>query len=159
MLKVILGSLGAFLIFDNLVSWKWLVVGRNGVKFGPQRWEFSVYRIVAKLLQELQPLCYSFLRGQVIVCHLVKQSTKPLAFLFSTFANLIFYETFEILTLLGLIKELRIYMLPLTVIIWTVKNSKSHIGVQPLGFALSDIEMLNSRSHCCWSLISCKRLC
>ncbi len=33
--KVILGSLGAFPIFDKPVSRKWLVVERNGVKFGP----------------------------------------------------------------------------------------------------------------------------
>ena len=33
--KVILGSFGAFPIFD-LISQKWLVVEQNGVKFGPQ---------------------------------------------------------------------------------------------------------------------------
>ena len=49
MVKVILGSLGAFPIFDNLVSCKWLVVERNGVKFGPQGWVFSIYRILVKL--------------------------------------------------------------------------------------------------------------
>ncbi len=47
--KVILWSLGEFLIFDNLVSWKWQVVERNGVQFGHQGWVFSVYRILAKL--------------------------------------------------------------------------------------------------------------
>ncbi len=35
MVKVILGSLGALPIFDNLVPCRWLVVERNGVKFGP----------------------------------------------------------------------------------------------------------------------------
>ncbi len=47
--KVILGSLGAFPIFDNLVPWKWMVVEWNGVKFGPKGWVFSVYRILVKL--------------------------------------------------------------------------------------------------------------
>ena len=35
MVKVILGSFGALPIFDNLVSRKWLVPKRDGVKFGP----------------------------------------------------------------------------------------------------------------------------
>ncbi len=35
-IKVILGSLGAFPIFEKPVSRKRLVVERNGVKFGPQ---------------------------------------------------------------------------------------------------------------------------
>ncbi len=35
-LKVILGSLGAFPIFGNFVSRKRLVVEPNGVKFGPR---------------------------------------------------------------------------------------------------------------------------
>ncbi len=42
MVKVILGSFGAFPIFDNRVSRKRLVVERNGEKFGP-RGEYSVY--------------------------------------------------------------------------------------------------------------------
>ena len=41
-LNVILGSFGAFPIFDNLVSRKRLVVERNRVKFG-LRGEYSVY--------------------------------------------------------------------------------------------------------------------
>ncbi len=49
MLKAILGSLGAFPIFDNLVSRKWLEVERSRVKFWPQRYVFSVYRILVKL--------------------------------------------------------------------------------------------------------------
>ena len=49
MVKVILWSLGAFPIFDNLVPWRWRVVERNGVQFGPQGWVFSVYRILVKL--------------------------------------------------------------------------------------------------------------
>ncbi len=48
-MKVILGSVGAFPIFDSLVSFKWLVVERNRVKFGPQGRVFSVYRILVKL--------------------------------------------------------------------------------------------------------------
>ena len=36
MLNVILGSFGAFAIFDKPVSRKRLVVKRNGVKFGPR---------------------------------------------------------------------------------------------------------------------------
>ncbi len=36
MVKVILRSFGAFLIFDNIVSQKWLVVERNRGKFGPR---------------------------------------------------------------------------------------------------------------------------
>ena len=43
-LKVILGSFGAFPIFDNRLSQKRLVVERNGVKFRPRGWVFSVYR-------------------------------------------------------------------------------------------------------------------
>ncbi len=35
-LKVILGSFGAFPIFDKPVSLKRLVVERHGVKFGPR---------------------------------------------------------------------------------------------------------------------------
>ncbi len=49
MLNVILGSFGAFPIFENLVSRKQLLIERNRVKFGPQGWEFSVYRILVKL--------------------------------------------------------------------------------------------------------------
>ncbi len=37
MIKVILGSLGAFTIFEKAVSRKRLVIDRNGVKFGPRR--------------------------------------------------------------------------------------------------------------------------
>ncbi len=33
--KFSLGSFGAFPIFDNFLSRKWLVVGGNGPKFGP----------------------------------------------------------------------------------------------------------------------------
>ena len=33
--KLSLGSFGAFPFFDDLVSRKWLVVERNGAKFGP----------------------------------------------------------------------------------------------------------------------------
>ncbi len=42
MAKVIPGSFGAFLTFDNIVCQKWLIVERNGVKCGP-RGECSVY--------------------------------------------------------------------------------------------------------------------
>ena len=41
-----LGSLGAFPIFDNLVSRTRLVVEQNGVKFGAQGWVFTVYKVV-----------------------------------------------------------------------------------------------------------------
>ena len=41
-IKVIVGSFGAFPIFDKPVSRKRLVVERKGVKFGP-RGEYSVY--------------------------------------------------------------------------------------------------------------------
>ncbi len=40
--KVILGSLGAYTNFDNLVCRKRMVVEQNGVKFGPLG-EYSVY--------------------------------------------------------------------------------------------------------------------
>ncbi len=49
MLDVFLGSLGASLIFDHLVSRKLLSVERNGVTFGPRGWVYSVYRILLKL--------------------------------------------------------------------------------------------------------------
>ena len=42
MVKVILGSFGAFPIFNNLVSRKWLVVEQSRVEFEP-RGEYSVY--------------------------------------------------------------------------------------------------------------------
>ncbi len=45
-LKVILGSLGEFPIFDNLTCRKWQVVERNRVKFGPRGLVFSVCRIL-----------------------------------------------------------------------------------------------------------------
>ncbi len=50
MLEVILGSFGAFQIFDKLVSHKWPVLERNEVKFGPQG-EYSayVYRVLLTL--------------------------------------------------------------------------------------------------------------
>ncbi len=47
MIKVILRSFGAFPIFDNLVSRKWLAAERNGMKFGPQEGVFSVYRVLS----------------------------------------------------------------------------------------------------------------
>ncbi len=47
--KVILGSFGAFPILEKPVSRKRLVIERNGVKFGHRRWVFSVYRILVKL--------------------------------------------------------------------------------------------------------------
>ncbi len=43
MVKVILGSFGAFPIFGKVVSRKLLVLERNGVKFG-SRGEYSVYK-------------------------------------------------------------------------------------------------------------------
>ncbi len=43
MIKVILGSFGAFPIFEKPVSRKWLLVGRNGVKFWASGGEYSVY--------------------------------------------------------------------------------------------------------------------
>ena len=49
MVKVILGSFGAFPIIDNLISRKWLVVERNGVKFGPRGWVFNVHRVLLTL--------------------------------------------------------------------------------------------------------------
>ncbi len=86
-----------------------MVVERNGVKFGPQRWVFSVYRILGKLnasgnfevircISDFQKPCVSKTAGfrvkdtsrslcypvyVVIVFHLVKQSAKPLGFLFT----------------------------------------------------------------------------
>ena len=44
-LKVILGSFGAFLIFEKHVSRRRLFVERNGVKFGSRGWVFSAYRV------------------------------------------------------------------------------------------------------------------
>ncbi len=46
MFKFSLGSFGAFSIFDNLVSQKRLVVERNGPKFGPHGYAFSVYTVL-----------------------------------------------------------------------------------------------------------------
>ncbi len=59
MLQVIPGSFGVFPIFNNLVSRKWQVLERNI--------HFNLYAIQFYV---------------VIVCHLVKQSAKPLGFLF-----------------------------------------------------------------------------
>ena len=47
--KVILGSLGAFPIFEKPISRKRLVVEWSGVKFGSQDWVFSVYRVLLTL--------------------------------------------------------------------------------------------------------------
>ncbi len=44
-INVILGSFGAFPIFEKPVSRKRLVIERNGIKFGPGRWVFSVHRV------------------------------------------------------------------------------------------------------------------
>ncbi len=44
MLEVILGSFSAFPFFNKLASQKQLVVERNGVKFGPWGWAFTVCR-------------------------------------------------------------------------------------------------------------------
>ncbi len=45
-LDVILGSFGAFLIFDQLVSRKRRVVEQNAVKIEPQERAFSVYWVL-----------------------------------------------------------------------------------------------------------------
>ncbi len=41
-----LGSFGAFLIFDDLVSQKRLVVERKGTKFGPLGQVYIIYRVL-----------------------------------------------------------------------------------------------------------------
>ncbi len=48
MFEFSLGSFGAFPIFADLVhvSWKRLIVERNGPKFGPKGQVFSVYRVL-----------------------------------------------------------------------------------------------------------------
>ncbi len=48
MLKVTLGSLGAFQIFENLVSRRQVIIHRNGT-FGHRTRVLSVYRILVKL--------------------------------------------------------------------------------------------------------------
>ncbi len=44
--KVILGSLGSFPIFDKIVSHKWVFLKRNGAKFGPRVCVLHVYRVL-----------------------------------------------------------------------------------------------------------------
>ncbi len=57
MFKFSLGSFGAFLIFADLLrvlSQKWLIIERNGAKFGPQVQVFSVYRILLTVSVQVQ---------------------------------------------------------------------------------------------------------
>ncbi len=62
----ILGSLGAFPIFNNFVSRKWLVVQRNGVKFEPGGeysvytsyfWQLSAHTGVIRCISDFQQSC------------------------------------------------------------------------------------------------------
>ncbi len=42
--NVVLGSFGAFPIFGYFVSWKEIVMNRNGVRFGSREHQYNIYR-------------------------------------------------------------------------------------------------------------------